>query len=231
LHEFKVQEFHRYLGVFLLRRVSIPKEMEKRKGQSLVSTTENLKETMSKDHKFGKSQDGSAYWHHVLNKGSYYLGDGNIREDVDANPDQLSEDDTLIQKSELTDEQEEQVSAYYKVIANGALRKLAPKQREIWKLRFFKWCSEEEIAAKLGVTVQTVYKHLERAAAKIKIEIDKQQKKKQMLNGNYFNDGFKKKVQVKGVSSTDKEFGERLERSEKEIDAFCKKHPELRNDI
>ena len=61
-----------------------------------------------------------------------------VWEDPDANPDQLSEDATLIKKSELTEEQEVALAEYYKALSRGLLRKLAPRQREIWKLRFFK---------------------------------------------------------------------------------------------
>ncbi len=51
-----------------------------------------------------------------------------------------------------------------------------------------------------------------------------------MLNGNYFNDGFKKKLDSRGTNEVDKEFSERLEKSQKEIDAFCKKHLELKKE-
>lgn len=180
---------------------------------------------MSK-HKVNKSQEGSAYWHYVLNKPSY-LQDGDVKEDIDANPDQLSEEDTIIHKSKLTDEQEEDLASYYRLVNAGILKKLAPRQREVWKLRFFRWCSEEEIVEKLGISLSAVRSHLARAGAKIKEEILKQQKKKQMLNGNYFNDGFKKQVHSVGESKTDEEFGDRLEKGQKEIDEFCKKHPEL----
>ncbi len=181
------------------------------------------------NYKIRKSQDGSAYWYYVMN-GPHQSLEGNFPEQVDANPDQLAEEDTLIQKSELTDEQEEQVSEYYRAIARGVLRKLPTRQRQVWKLRFFKWCSEEEIMEQLGLTLSTVRTHLSRAAEKIKKEIEKQQKKKAMLNGNYFNDGFKKKLDSRGTNEVDKEFSERLEKSQKEIDAFCKKHSELKKE-
>ncbi len=179
------------------------------------------------NYKIRKSQDGSAYWYYVMN-GPHQSLEGHFPEQADANPDSLAEEDTLIQKSELTDEQEEQVSEYYKAIARGVLRKLPTRQRQIWKLRFFKWCSEEEIMEQLNLSLSTVRTHLSRAAEKIKQEIEKQQKKKAMLNGNYFNDGFKKRLDSRGASSIDAEFSERLERAQPEIDAFVKKHPELK---
>jgi|SRR5581483_1128092 len=180
--------------------------------------------------KIQKSQDGSAYWHFVTNGSSQNI-EGNFPESVEANPDQLSEDDVLIQKSELSEEQEEQVSAYYRAVSRGILRKLAPRQREIWKLRFFKWCSEEEIVEKLGISLSAVRSHLARAGVKIREEIERQKRKKEMLDGDYFKAGFKKKIKTRGETNTDKEFGDRLERGQKEIDAFCRKHPELRRDL
>lgn len=183
---------------------------------------------MSKVNKVYKSGvEGSAYWSWVNEHAGNMADSHLVREDAEANPDSLSEGDAFVYKNELTDEQEEQISAYYKVISGGVLRKLAPRQREIWKLRFFRWCSEEEIAEKLGISLSAVRTHLTRAADKIKVEIEKQKKKKQMMNGNYFNDGFKKKIHTKGETKTDKEFGERLEKAQEEIDEFCKKHPEL----
>lgn len=177
-----------------------------------------------------KNQEHSPYWTWVA-RHSKYDSNGNAYESTDANPDHLSEEDILIHRSELTDEQEECVAAYYQAIARGALKKLAPRQREVWKMHFFRWCSEEEISLELGLSVKTVRKHLELAAEKIKIEVDKQKKKRERLNGNYFNDGFKKKVEVRGEAPTDKEFGERLLKHEAEIDKFCKKHPELRKNL
>lgn len=183
---------------------------------------------MSK-RKIQKSQEGSAYWHYVANKGSY-MQDGDMKEDADANPDQLSEDDTLIKKAELSEQDEEDLASYYKLVNAGILKRLAPRQREVWKLRFFRWCSEDEIATKLGISLSAVRSHLARAAVKIKEEIERQQERKQRLDGNYFNDGFKKGVHAVGEAKTDKEFGDRLEKSKAEIDDFCRRHPELRKE-
>lgn len=184
---------------------------------------------MSK-RKIIKSEEGSAYWGYVREKYSGNSEDGTCKEAIDANPDQLSEEDTIIKKSVLSDEDEEKVSSYYKLVNAGILKKLAPRQREVWKLRFFRWCDEQEISEKLGISLSAVRSHLTRAGAKIKEEIIKQQKKKAMLDGNYFNDGFKKQIHSIGETKTDKEFGDRFEKSQKEIDDFCKRHPELRRD-
>lgn len=176
------------------------------------------------------SKEYSPYWAWVA-KHSKYDSNGNAYESTDANPDHLSEDDVLIKRSELSDEDEEKLADYYKLISKGLLKKLSPRQQTIWKLRFFRWCSEKEIGLELGLNIKTIRKHLELAAEKIRVEIEKQQKCKDRLDGNYFKDGFKKKVHTEGVSNTDKDFAERLERGEKEIDDFCRKHPELRRDV
>lgn len=182
---------------------------------------------MSK-RKVERSQDGSAYWHYVMN--GHSNSEGRYSEHVDANPDQLSEEDTIIKQSVLSDEDENNLASYYRLVSQGILRKLAPRQREIWKLRFFRWCVDEEIAEKLGISLSAVRAHLARAGVKIKEEIEKQQKIKRRMDGHYFNDGFKKSIHIQGQSKTDADFEKRLIGSEKEIDNFCQKHPELRRD-
>lgn len=182
---------------------------------------------MSK-RKIEKSQDGSAYWHYVMNRGSY-TQDGKFKEEVDADPDQLAEDDVLINKSELSEEDEEALSIYYRIVDAGFLKQLAPRQREVWKLRFFKWLTDEEISKKLSISLSAVRAHLARAAKKIRKAVQKKQRRKAMLDGHYFNDGFKKGVDTAGNSSTDLDMEIRLENGRIEIEAFLKANPELRN--
>jgi RNA polymerase sigma factor (sigma-70 family) len=181
---------------------------------------------MSK-RKIVKSEEGSAYWGQVTNDNGEKQ-DGRYREAIDANPDQLSDADTIIKKSELSDDDQEALTDYYKLVDAGILKKLAPRQREIWKQRFFRWCTEEEIAQQFKLSLSAVRTHLQRAGAKIKFEIEKRQKRREMMSGNYFNNGFKKGVHQVGETNTDKEFEARMEKAQPEIDDFCRRHPELR---
>ena len=90
----------------------------------------------------------------------------------------ITEEDKLIKPSVLSEEQEEAVATYYQLVEKGMLRKLTKRQREIWKLRFFRWTSEEEIAEKLGITERAVLKILDRAGARIKEQIEKYNERK-----------------------------------------------------
>lgn len=178
---------------------------------------------MSK-RKMNKSFDGSAYWHFVSNG-----TEGHYLEDKEASPDQLSDTDVLIQKSELSEEDEEALSLYYQLVDAGMMKKLSPGQRKIWKLRFFRWNSEEQIAKELGISIQSVTKQLARAGAKIKVEIEKRKQKKRCAG--YFKNGFKKYVQSVGESETDKEFANRMKNAKPEIEAFLKRNAGLKEDF
>ena len=167
--------------------------------------------------KFRKGSEASMYWGYV---GNYQLG----AEDREGNPDCLDEEDAVIgRKNKLTDDQEENLSAYYRSIARGALKELSPMERKVWKLRFFQWLTEIQISQMLKIRRETVYKYLERAGKKLKPIITNELKR----HYGHFNIGFKKGVESKGNTDTDKEFAKRMYLHKEEIEKWKERHPEM----
>lgn len=183
---------------------------------------------MSKYKADRSGPESSAYWGWIQ-KHQASDSDGTPYEARDANPDQLNEEEVLIQKTELTEEQEDALNSYYKLIEKGVLKKLSPRQREVWRLKFFSMLTDEEISKKLDLNLSSVRVHVARAAAKIRAELEKQQLQKDYMAGKYFNDGFKKNSHEVGEAKTDKLMAERLSNHRAEIESFCKKHPELKS--
>lgn len=167
--------------------------------------------------RYRNGSEGSAYWGFVEER------EGR-KKDTEADPDLLSEDDAVIgKKRELTDDEDESLSAYYRCVAKGALKELSPLEKKIWKLRFFQWLSEAQIAVVLDIDRRDVYKLLGRAGRKLEPIITKEMQRKY----GHFNIGFKKGVVSKGVGSTDKMFKERLYSHKEEIEKWKERHPEM----
>jgi RNA polymerase sigma factor (sigma-70 family) len=119
-----------------------------------------------------KAEDGSAYWGFYSKGGSFSDSEG-ASEPADANPNVLAEGFNPW-KRELTDEQEDLLSVYYRAVDAGVLRKLTQKEREVWKLVFFRKMSENEAAAKMGTSRSSIRTWIKRAGEKIHQQIKEQ---------------------------------------------------------
>lgn len=183
------------------------------------------------------------YWNYKkrINK------EGDIVEVSNANPDVVSDEDGVEWNrptKELSDLEEQLISAYYRAIDNGAMKCLSAKERKYWKAAFFRWTRIEEIAKKEKVTVNAVTMTLRRAASKLQQEAYKELKtmfnnknskreftktKLPRQNNDFVTaQGFAKGVREEGKTEFDKHFKEAYKEHRDEIEAFLKAHPECR---
>lgn len=122
-----------------------------------VSSPERIIQTRRK-----RLAERSPYWDFIgRRKTEKFEGEGKeIEEDRFANPDVLAE--SMNQKTELTDVQEEQLRAI-----NNALPNLTARQRAVVLLHGYNNLSMPETARRLGITVSLVQKALNGAKKKI----------------------------------------------------------------
>lgn len=159
--------------------------------------------------------EGSAYWSQVGRREGI--------EEGTANPDLLSELETIFPATVMTPEQEEQYNIYLKAIEKV---KFSPQQKVIWNLFSIKCYTVTKIANHLGLDKSTISKALKIAIEKLKIECEKEKVKQFSNNRDVM--GFQKGITTKGHADTDKLIQDRLDKHKPEIDAFYKEHPELK---
>lgn len=162
-----------------------------------------------------KGNENSPYW----NKLERY----SLLEEKTANPDLLSELNTLFPLTVVTSQQEEQYNLYLKAIEKV---KFSKQQKIIWDLFSLKYYTVTKIAQDLGLSKSTISKTLKVAIEKLKIECEKERVKQ--FSNNRDVAGFQKGITTKGHADTDQMIKERLEQHQSEIEAFYKEHPELK---
>lgn len=159
--------------------------------------------------------EGSAYWSQVSRREGM--------EESTANPDLLSELETIFPQTVMTPQQEEQYNLYLKAIEKV---KFSKQQKIIWNLFSLKCYTVTKIASHLGLDKSTISKALKVAIEKLKLEIEKE--KVNQFSNNRDVAGFQKGITTKGYVETDTLMKEKLDKHKDEIEDFYKHHPELR---
>lgn len=159
--------------------------------------------------------ENSPYWSKLE---KHHLG-----EEKTANPDLLSDLETIFPQAVLTQQQEEQYNLYLKAIDKV---KFTTQQQVMWNLFSMKCYTVTRIAQHLGLNKSTVSKTLRTAIDKLKVECEKERVRE--FSDNRDVAGFQKGITTKGYADTDGLIKERLEKNKGKIEAFYKEHPELR---
>lgn len=162
-----------------------------------------------------KDAESSAYWSKVNRQ--------NEIEEKTANPDLLSELETLFPTKVLSLEQEEQYNLYLRAIESV---EFSEQQKIMWEMFSIKCYTMTKIASNLGLNKSTVSRTLKEAIGKLRAECEKERIKQFSNNRDVV--GFQKGVSVKGQADTDPLFKERMEQHKEEVDTFYSEHPELK---
>jgi uncharacterized membrane-anchored protein YjiN (DUF445 family) len=167
------------------------------------------------------TSEGSAYWNFQ----------GGRIEGVEANPDMASNEHSWLTESELSENDEENLQAYQRVLSKGFVESLSSRLREVWKLAFCEWMRVEDISKQLGISKSAVKTYIYRAGDKIKKAILVERGLKMRQKPQHFLNGFKRRLKEIGVTPTDKAMKERLDKSKAEIDKFLTRHPYLKKEV
>lgn len=118
-------------------------------------------ESIRKHH----TSEGSAYWGH----GKAANDSSEDNESPIANPDMLSDENkySWSQVPEMSEESEECIQAYHRLMSKGFLESLPNREKQIWELAFLKWIRPAEICTKLKLNRSTVETYIRRVGKKL----------------------------------------------------------------